>query len=124
VVNQLSNNTGGCPTLGNCLGIINGLVLYSLFIVYSQIGMENGKSSKAKAIVKCIQQIYVFSFCFEKVLIFLPILFLLCRAKKMYFLIMWELYSFFYKALSCVKYNNGSFTVYILINESDLHFKF
>lgn len=86
--------------------------------------MENGKSSKAKAIVKCIQQIYVFSFCFEKVLIFLPILFLLCRAKKMYFLIMWELYSFFYKALSCVKYNNGSFTVYILINESDLHFKF
>lgn len=61
--NNSSINIKDCP----CLEIINGFVRFSLFIMHSQIGKENVKSTKAKAEM-CTADLYVFSFCFEKAL--------------------------------------------------------
>ena len=58
-------------------------MLFLLFIMHSQIGKENVKSSKAKAEMYTAD-FYVFNFCFEKELILISCVISIMQNKEKY----------------------------------------
>lgn len=64
--------------------------------MYSQIGKENVKSSKAKA-ERYTADLYVFSFCFEKVLILISCVISIMQKRQIHLLLMQKLQAFFFK---------------------------